>query len=183
MTRAPGDDDYVEAIALRNGAPATIRVMRPDDRGRLEAAFAHLGQKSIYTRFFGLRNELPERALDRIAEIDFVHLAGLVTTVSSSTGEVIIGSCTYVGVEEGSHAAEVAFTIAEGYQGQGLGGRLLAALTCIARRHGVARFVAEVLAGNAAMLKVFQRSGLPMTTHREDGGVIHVELDLAQFPG
>ncbi|HEY2558713.1 MAG TPA: GNAT family N-acetyltransferase [Caldimonas sp.] len=182
MTRSPSDDGYTEAIALRDGTPATIRVMRSDDRGRLEAAFASLDRDSIYTRFFGLRNELPGRALDRIAEIDFVQLAGLVATVGRNGGEVIVGSCTYVGLDDGSGAAEVAFTIADGYQGQGLGGRLLAAMAGFARRHGLARFTADVLANNAAMLKVFQRSGLPMTTRRESGGVIRVELALAQPP-
>jgi RimJ/RimL family protein N-acetyltransferase len=179
MTGSSSDTDYAEAIALRDGTPATIRVMRPDDRARLEEAFATLDRKSIYTRFFGLRNELPERALDRIATIDFVRLAGLVATVSGGAGEVVVASSTYVGLEDGSDAAEVAFTVADGHQGQGLGGRLLTAMADIARRHGVARFTAEVLADNAAMLKVFQRSGLPMTTRREGGGVIHVELDLA----
>jgi RimJ/RimL family protein N-acetyltransferase len=50
-------------------------------------------------------------------------------------------------------------------------------LTEIGRERGIRRFEAEVLAGNTPMLKVFQRSGLPMTRHAEDG-VVHVELDL-----
>ena len=49
----------------------------------------------------------------------------------------------------------------------------------IARQHGIGRFEAEVLAGNASMLKVFERSGLPLTKAR-DGGVIHVVMDLRQ---
>jgi hypothetical protein len=54
----------------------TIRVMRPDDHERLVAAFAKLDPSTIYTRFFSYRKEIPERALERIAEIDFVQLAG-----------------------------------------------------------------------------------------------------------
>ena len=51
-------------------------------------------------------------------------------------------------------------------------------LVGIARGQGIARFEAEVLAGNAAMLSVFESSGLPMTKTQEDG-VVSVELDLA----
>ena len=38
--------------------------------------------------------------------------------------------------------------------------------------------LAEVLAGNTPMLKVFQHSGLPMRTQAEDG-VVHVVMELA----
>ena len=56
-------------------------------------------------------------------------------------------------------------------------------LTRIARQRGVHRFEADVLAGNQPMLKVFERSGLPM--HRRlDDGVVHVTLELdAATPG
>ena len=56
-------------------------------------------------------------------------------------------------------------------------GRLLAHLSAIARDRGIARFEADVLAENKAMLVVFERSGLPMRKSR-DGGVLHVTLDL-----
>ena len=81
-----------------------------------------------------------------------------------------------------ARGTEVAFTIEEDYQGQGLAGKLLAAMAAIARRHGITRLVAEVLAGNAAMLSVFQRSSLPMTRKRVEGGVIRVELELSLPP-
>ena len=169
---------FSEAATLRDGTPVTIRVMRPDDRERLVAAFAKLDQQSIYTRFFSFRKELPEGPLSRIDTIDFVRLAALVVTTGAD--ETIIGSATYVAdtARDGSKSAEVAFTIEEDYQGQGLASRLLAALAGIARRHGIARLTAEVLAENAAMLGVFQRGGLPMHKRRESG-VIHIELDLA----
>jgi hypothetical protein len=52
-------------------------------------------------------------------------------------------------------------------------------LVVIARDAGMKALIAEVLPVNASMLKVFERSGLPMTTRRE-GGVVHVTLDLAR---
>ena len=178
-TTTPHDHGFRVETALRDGTPVTIRVMRPDDRDLIVAAFAELEQGTIYTRFFSYLKEIPSRALDRIAEIDFVHLAGLVATIGSGDDEIVIGGATYVGAvaADGTRFAEVAFTIEEDYQGQGLAGRLFGALATIARRHGIARFTADVLAGNAAMLAVFKRSGLPMRRARE-GGVLHVEIDL-----
>ena len=168
-------------VVLRNGTPVTIRVMRPDDKDRLIAAFAKLDPQSVYVRFFSFRKELPEGPLNRIDRIDFVHLLGLVATVGSGDDEVVIGSSTYVADDaaDGVRAAEVAFMIEEDYQRQGLAGRLFEAAAGIARRHGIARFTADVLADNAPMLRVFERSGLPMRRRRE-GSVIHLELELGR---
>lgn len=177
------DLDFRQPITLRDGRPAVIRVMRPDDKQRLQIAFAKLDPQSVYTRFFSYRKALPERAFERIAEIDFVDLAGLVATIGAAADETVIGGASYVGHTDagGAKVAEVAFTIEEDFQGQGLASRLLAALVALARRHGLARFEAEVLSGNAPMLAVFQRSGLPLR-RRSEGGVIHLELDLARPP-
>jgi RimJ/RimL family protein N-acetyltransferase len=91
----------------------------------------------------------------------------------------VIGAASYVALPSsgGTRAAEVAFTIEEDVQGQGLASQLMGLLTAIAREHGFHRFEADVLAGNAPMLKVFERSGLPLARTR-DGGVTHVVMDL-----
>jgi hypothetical protein len=47
----------------------------------------------------------------------------------------------------------------------------------IAREKGIAGFEAEVLAQSKSMIKVFARSGLPMTSCRK-GGTVHVTLAL-----
>ncbi len=176
------DDDltFSQPITLRDGRPALIRVMRPDDKERLQSAFAKLDPQSVYTRFFSIRKELPERAFERIAEIDFIHLAGLVVTIGVGADETVIGSASYVGhaEDDGAKVAEMAFTVEEDFQGQGLASRLLETLITLARRHGLVRLEAEVLAGNAPMLAVFQRSGLPLSRRRESG-VIHLCLELA----
>jgi RimJ/RimL family protein N-acetyltransferase len=166
-------------ITLRNGTPVQIRVCRPDDRDRIVAAFNELEPDSVYTRFFSMRKELTAAELDRLTSTDFTHFVGLLAVVGQGAGETVIGGATYVALptSNDTRAAEVAFTIEEDYQGQGLAGQLFAMLADIARRHGIQRFEAEVLAGNAPMLKVFERSGLPLTKSR-DGGVTHIVMDL-----
>jgi RimJ/RimL family protein N-acetyltransferase len=72
----------------------------------------------------------------------------------------------------------VAFVVAQDVRGQGLASALLRALVEIARRHGLRRFTAEVLAHNAPMLAVFKRCGLPMTSHRESG-IVTLGFELA----
>ena len=167
-------------IALRNGTRVQVRVARPDDRDKIVAAFNELEPDSVYTRFFSMRKELTSAELDRLTSTDFSHFVGLLAVVGHGAEETVIGGATYVALptSNDTRAAEVAFTIEEDYQGQGLAGQLFAMLADIGRQHGIQRFEAEVLAGNAPMLKVFERSGLPLTKAR-DAGVTHVVMDLA----
>ena len=55
---------------------------------------------------------------------------------------------------------------------------LMRNLSSIARRADLNKLIAEVLASNAAMLKVFEKSGLQVTTKRK-GSVIQVTLKFA----
>jgi RimJ/RimL family protein N-acetyltransferase len=72
----------------------------------------------------------------------------------------------------------VAFAVVDQFQGQGFGSALLRLLSSLAREAGLQEFVAEVLPENAAMLKVFEKSGLEVATRRELQ-TIHVVLRLA----
>jgi GNAT superfamily N-acetyltransferase len=81
-----------------------------------------------------------------------------------------------------SDAAEVAFVVADEFQGRGVGGLLLRNLAAIARARGIARFVADTLSDNRRMLRTFQRSGFPTTRSRADG-VERVTLDIAAVAG
>jgi GNAT superfamily N-acetyltransferase len=71
----------------------------------------------------------------------------------------------------------MAFFVDDQYQGQGVGAALMRHLAKIARDAGLKELIAEILADNISMLKVFQKSGLRLSTSRE-GQVIHVALQL-----
>lgn len=171
---------YEARETLRNGTPVTIRAVRPDDRQRIREAFANLEPESIYTRLFRFKSELTEEDLDQLTRVDFDRHVGLLATVERDGQEIAIGSASCIVLDPRGTAAtraEVAFTIEEDYQGQGLASKLLQHLIRIAGDRGLQWLEAEVLAENGAMLKVFERCGLPLKRRRE-GGVIHVEMTL-----
>lgn len=170
---------YLVGDTLRNGTTVTIRAIRPDDKIRLVKAFKNLEPESIYTRFFHPVTELTDQYLKRATELDFDREVALVVTTNRDEEEILIGLGRYSLCEEtaaGRHA-ELAFTVEEDYQGFGIARRLLQHLIQIGRQRNVSRFVAEVLEGNQAMLRVFAGSGLRMK-QQSDGQVVHVTLFL-----
>jgi len=175
------DVSHYEAIeTLKSGSAARFRAIRPDDKARLVEAFRNLEPESIYTRFFHHKKMLTDEELKAATEVDFDAVVGLVVTVGAGAQETIIGAARYAVLDatDPRPSAEVAFTVEEDYQGQGIAHLLLKHLTAIARGRGITHFVAEVLAENRAMQTVFAHSGLPMQKAYEDGAV-HVTLQLS----
>jgi RimJ/RimL family protein N-acetyltransferase len=161
---------------LKNGTAVTLRPLRADDRERMAQAVRGLDAQTIYTRLFSHRKELTEAGLDRVMRVDDEREVVLVATTGSGPEETVIGGGRYIVTGEGR--AEIAFTVEEDYQGQGIAGRLFAALVDVARGRGIAVFEADVLSENPSMLRVFERTGLPMRK-RNEGGTVHLELTLA----
>jgi len=167
---------YVALEALPDGRRIEIRALRPEDRAGLDEIVSRSSAESLYRRFFAVKRHFTDREIDALfANIDFVTHVVVVAQAEEQGRRVIVGGGRYVVVEPGR--AEVAFFVIDSYQGQGLGGALMRHITAIARQAGLKDLTAEVLPANAPMLKVFEKSGLPMRTTR-GAGVVHVELRL-----
>jgi len=102
------------------------------------------------------------------------HVA-LVAVVEEGDQAAIVAGGRYIVQQSG--AAEIAFIVIDDYQKQGIGAALLRHLAILGRGAGVKEFTAEVLPENIPMLKTFDKSGLKMSTKREQG-TVHVTLQL-----
>ena len=107
--------------------------------------------------------------------MDFDQHVALVALVVEAGRKVIVGGGRYVVVRPGR--AEVAFAVIDEYQGQGIGSAVMRHLVSIAREARLQELIAEVLPENMPMLRVFAKSGLPMTTAETDE-IVHVTFEL-----
>jgi RimJ/RimL family protein N-acetyltransferase len=167
---------------LKSGLTATIRAVRPDDKELINEAFKNLEPETIYTRYFQHKTQLSEADLRWATELDFESDVALVVTIENEGKEIVIGGSRYSVLkttEGAAKSAEIAFTVEEDFQGQGIASRLLRHMINSARQQGIASFEAEVLPGNTSMLTVFKRSGLPLARSLEDG-TIHLTMTLTE---
>jgi RimJ/RimL family protein N-acetyltransferase len=132
--------------------------------------------QSLYRRFFAVRRGFTEQETDFFLNVDFVRHVALVAIVEEAGRPEIVGGGRYIIVQPGE--AEVAFAVVDEHQGQGIGAALMRHLAAIARGAGLRVLMAEVLPDNTPMLKVLEKSGLRLSTKREDG-VARVALELA----
>jgi len=168
---------YSAVESLPSGRRIEIRALKPADRADLLAAVDRASAQSLYRRFFSPKRGFTEGEIAYFLDVDFVEHVALVATLEEEGRAAIAGGGRYVVV--GPKKAELAFAVVDQYQGQGIGAALMRHLAGIARAAGLAELSAEVLADNVPMLKVFQKSGLPMRTVRE-AGVVNVALLLTE---
>jgi len=168
--------NYTAEERLRDGRRVEIRALKPDDKADMLDAVSRIGAQSMRRRFFGAKRDFSESEQAFYLNVDFVNHVALVAVIAEGERRTIVGGGRYVVTQPGS--AEVAFAVVDAFQGQGIGSRLLRHLIVIARQAGLKELIAEVLPENAAMLKVFENSGLKVATRR-DAGTVHVRMQIS----
>lgn len=154
---------------LADGSTVHVRPVRAEDRDAIRAFLAGVSPESIACRFFA-RPDL-EWVMGWSLDVDYADRFGLV--VQSGSPSRIIAHAAYV--REDARRAEVAFLVADDWQGRGISTVLLAHLAEVAIAHGITEFTAEVLPHNHRMIEVFRDSGFPVTL-RSRADVIEVAL-------
>jgi RimJ/RimL family protein N-acetyltransferase len=139
------------------------------------AAVGRTSTQSLYRRFFNVRRHFSEAETSFFLNPDFVRHVALVAIAEEDGKPVIAGGGRYVVINP--RQAEVAFAVVDQFQGHGIATAVLRHLSSIGRKAGLQEFVAEVLPENAAMLKVFEKSALAVTTKR-GSQIIRVVLRL-----
>jgi len=145
-------------VVLRDGSTVRVRVMRPEDEELLFELFKSLSADSRWLRFLSATSDSALAAeAHREAAVDYSRKFGLIALTGKD--DRIVGHAFYTAITD--DRAEVAFAIADDYQGRGLATILLGQLAQVAAANSIHVFEAETLSSNTAMLNVFRESGLP----------------------
>jgi GNAT superfamily N-acetyltransferase len=167
--------EYSAVELSRSGRRVEIRALRLGDRADLAAAVGRASTHNLYHRFFAVKRSFTAQEIAFFLNVDFVNHVALVAVMEEGGRPMIIGGGRYIVMHP--EKAEVAFDVIDQYQGQGIGTALMRHLAAIARGNGLKELIAEVLPDNISMLKVFEKSGLHVSTNCEPG-VVHVSLRL-----
>lgn len=159
-------------LLLSDGGTVHLRPIIPSDADDLVAFHGRLSERTRYFRYFGAYPRIPQRDLERFSVVDHHDRVAFVALL----GDDILAVGRYERLDHGS-SAEVAFVVDDAHQGRGIGSILLEHLAAAASESGLRRFVAEVLAENAGMVRVFRDAGYQVSREIEEG-VLHLEFDI-----
>lgn len=163
-------------VVLADGGTLHLRPIRPGDGERLRALHGRLSERTRYFRFFGPYPRIPDADLERFTHVDHADRVALVAELGDDL--VAVGRYERI-LDNGAdgRSAEVAFLVQDDQQGRGIGSVLLEHLAAAARERGIGWFVADVLAENPRMVRVFLDAGYH-ADREYGGGVVHLTFPI-----
>ena len=164
-------------IALRDGSRVRLRQIHGSDKELLLRGFDRLSRESRYRRFLTPTAQLSEAAVRYLTEVDH-HDHEAIVALDEESGEGI-GVARYVRNSERPDVAEVAVTVVDGWQGRGLGTRLLEVASARAREEGIGTFTALMLATNQEMMSLLERLG-PLRIVDREVGTVEIEMPIPE---
>lgn len=178
---AEGARCYPADIALthtfRNGLTLRLRAIKPSDEDEMRRLFYRFSDQSVYYRYFSPIKVMPHARMQTYVNVDYATTLSLVALLEEPGPPRIVAEGRFAREQERPWA-DVAFVVDEDFQGCGIASFMLQTLVRLARERGLEGFTADVLTTNQAMLKVFEKSGLPVKARIEQG-VYHLELPFA----
>lgn len=167
---------YQEEIVLRDGTRVRLRLVRPGDKRMLSRAIQTASPQTRYMRFHTLKPAFTRGELRYLTEVDGInHFAmGSVLRRNRRQG---VGIGRFVRLAADPKAADVAIAVRDDLQHEGLGSALLVRLMEAAKERGIERLQCQVLATNAAALRLLRRV-CPNVTLRNEGTVVFAEIAL-----
>ncbi len=168
-------DDPCAPLQLADGRQLRVRPLRPADAAAAHAFVSDLSLQSRYRRFHVGIRELPPSLLARLVDVDQHQQVAL---VAQEPGQPqIVADARYV--RDAADGAEFAVTVADPWQGAGLGRQLLQRLGRHAHRQGVRHLYGDVLWDNAPMQGLVEHLGGRLQALDDEPGVLRAWLHTA----
>jgi GNAT superfamily N-acetyltransferase len=171
-------NQWIEVLA--DGRRVLVRAICPDDIARNIAFLQGLSPPSKHFLFLGGVNRLSDAELRRLCDPDYENdmaFVALAAEPGSSQKGRQVGICRYAGTSS-TEGAEISVAVADDWQHQGLGQKLLRRLIHHARAHGVKRLYSIDSAANDGMRKLGAQLGFTEGRDPNDRRQVILSLKL-----
>ncbi len=166
----------MEESRMYGNEKVTFRAAKPVDDRRVQEHFYNMNPEDIQSRFFHEKSCFFRDDMEEMFQIDYIKDM----TVVAVTGEFgfgkVIGMGAYL-AEQGGGIAEVAFSVAQDWQGRGIAAVLMDKLHQAAKDNKISGFIAYTNRTNKGMIKLFDK--LPYSvnkTHEDDLTVLSCQF-------
>lgn len=172
----PYPSDREQEWPMRGGGRYAVRPIHPDDAQMLQDFVRRMSPESRYFRFVSTMRELSVKMLARFTLIDYDREMALVAVNKERQPgpdggfletERIIAVSRYVTNPDLS-TCEFSLAVADEFNGQGLGSRMMLSIMDVARSKGLSQIEGLVLTNNAPMLKLMRSLDFEIRKYDED---------------
>jgi RimJ/RimL family protein N-acetyltransferase len=161
-------------VTLRDRSAVLIRQVQSADAPLVADGFARLSPRSRQLRFLTRKKQLSSAELRYFTDVDHHDHEALVA-LNPADGRGV-GIARYIRHADDPHAAEIAVTIVDDWQGRGLGTELVTRLSSRARHEGIQRFTALVAEDNTAVARMLRNTSASLAGRGP--GTVEYEITL-----
>jgi acetyltransferase len=165
----PYPKKYETMWKLRDGRTVLLRPIKPEDEPLWLEMFQNFSEESIRYRFFQIIKDTPHETRVRYCNIDYDREIAIVPELIEDGHRKILG-VVRVGLEPDRKSGEIAFIVADPWQGLGLGTKLVDYAIEICKDMKVEDLYAIMLPDNLRAISLMRKMGFAIS-YMKDGTV------------
>ncbi|MCG3138577.1 MAG: hypothetical protein HJJLKODD_02442 [Phycisphaerae bacterium] len=167
-------------IDLRDGLRGYLRPLKMTDEPALRELIYDLSDETIRQRFFDSLHLPSREQLKELLRVDYQGRMAVVMKAGRTDEDAIMGVASYAN-DPATNLAQISLLVVDAWQKRGVGWAMFMQLLEYACKKGLSGLTADVLVDNQAMMRLFHKAPLTISSRRE-GAVykytmlIHPEL-------
>jgi acetyltransferase len=165
---SPYPKKYETFWKLRDGRTVLLRPIKPEDEPMWLEMFQRFSEESIRYRFFQIISETPHEVRVRYCNIDYDREIAIVAELTENGQRKILG-VVRLSIEPNGKTGEIAFIVADPWQQQGLGSKMLDYMLEICKDKKLETVYGIMLPDNVRAISLMKKMGF--TVQEEDGAV------------
>ena len=173
---SPYPKKYETSWKMRDGRTVTLRPIKPEDEPMWLEMFQKFSEQSIRYRFFQIIKDTPHEVRVRYSNIDYDREIGIVAELKEDQQRKILGVVRLI-IEPDEKTGEIAFIVADPWQGLGLGSKMLDYMIEICKDKGLETVYAFMLPDNRRAINLLKKMGF---TLEESQDVTKATLNLKE---
>jgi acetyltransferase len=174
---SPYPKKYETLWKLRDGRTVLLRPIKPEDEPMWLEMFQNFSEESIRYRFFQIIKDTPHEVRVRYCNIDYDREIGIVAEMTEEGRRKILGVVRLI-IEPDGKTGEIAFIIADPWQGLGLGSKMLDFMIEICKDKKLETVYGIMLPDNYRAINLMRKMGF--TTERIDADTVKGTLNLSE---
>jgi acetyltransferase len=173
---SPYPKKYETSWKMRDGRTVTLRPIKPEDEPMWLEMFQKFSEQSIRYRFFQIIKDTPHEVRVRYSNIDYDREIGIVAELKEDQQRKILGVVRLI-IEPDEKTGEIAFIVADPWQGLGLGSKMVDYMIEICKDKGLETVYAFMLPDNRRAINLLKKMGF---TLEESQDVTKATLNLKE---
>jgi acetyltransferase len=173
----PYPKKYETFWTMRDGRTVLLRPIKPEDEPLWLEMFQNFSEESIRFRFFQILKDTPHETRIRYTNIDYDREIAIVPELTEDGKKRILGVAR-VSLEPDRKTGEIAFIVADPWQGLGLGTKMVDHALEICKDMKVETLYAIMLPDNIRAINLMRKMGFTITYMND--GTVKGTLDLKQ---